>query len=73
MWGDIGNLCVTVLFEICGIQGLLNFFGSIIKLDAGATKFSADIYGIQTIDDHAALDSTDNPVHLPGTITVTSP
>ncbi|MFJ5229570.1 hypothetical protein ACIQBJ_06660 [Kitasatospora sp. NPDC088391] len=73
MWGDISNLCVTVLFEICGIQGLLNFFGSFIKLDAGATKFAGDIYGIQTIDDHAALDSTNNPVHLPGTITVTSP
>lgn len=40
---------------------------------AGAEDFTGDIYAIRTVDDHAALDSTDNPVHLPGTITVTTP
>jgi hypothetical protein len=74
MWGDISNICVPVLLvPICGVQGLLNFFGSFISLTAGATNFVGDIYGIRTSDDHAALGSTNNPVHLPGTITVTSP
>ncbi|MER5638886.1 hypothetical protein ABT095_18220 [Kitasatospora sp. NPDC002227] len=73
MWGTIDNICVTVLIPICGVQGLLNFFGSFIKLNAGASGFDARVYGIQTIDNHAALSSTDNPVHLPGTITVTTP
>ncbi|MCZ7417702.1 MULTISPECIES: hypothetical protein [unclassified Streptomyces] len=73
MWGDIDNICVRVLIKICGVQGLLDFFGSIIPLTAGAEDFDATVYAIRTTDDHAALDSTDNPVHLPGTITVTSP
>ncbi|TWF91577.1 hypothetical protein [Kitasatospora viridis] len=58
MWGTINNICVTVLVPICGVQGLLNFFGSFIKLNAGASGFDADVYGIQTTDDHAALGST---------------
>ncbi len=73
MWGTITNVCVRVLFKICGVQGLLDFFGSLIPLTAGAEDFSGDIYAIRTVDDHAALNSTDNPVHLPGTITVTTP
>ncbi|MFG2822657.1 hypothetical protein ACGFX4_24880 [Kitasatospora sp. NPDC048365] len=74
MWGDIKQICVPVLLiPICGIQGLLNFFGSFIQLTAGATNFDADVYGIQTIDDHSDLSNTNNPVHLPGTITVTGP
>ncbi|WP_405852317.1 hypothetical protein OG361_06310 [Streptomyces sp. NBC_00090] len=73
MWGNITNVCVRVLVKICGVQGLLDFFGSLIPLTAGAEDFAGDIYAIRTVDDHAALDSTDNPVHLPGTITVTSP
>ncbi|GAA4875522.1 hypothetical protein [Kitasatospora terrestris] len=74
MWGDIRQICVPVLLiPICGIQGLLNFFGSFIQLTAGATNFDADVYGIQTIDDHSDLSNTNNPVHLPGTITVTGP
>ncbi|MFH8726924.1 hypothetical protein [Streptomyces termitum] len=73
MWGNITNVCVRVLLKICGVQGLLDFFGSLIPLTAGAEDFAGDIYAIRTVDDHAALDSTDNPVHLPGTITVTTP
>ncbi|KQX57533.1 hypothetical protein ASE09_24555 [Streptomyces sp. Root66D1] len=73
MWGSISNVCVRVLVKICGVQGLLDFFGSLIPLTAGAEDFAGDIYAIRTVDDHAALDSTDNPVHLPGTITVTTP
>ncbi|MFD3535452.1 hypothetical protein [Streptomyces sp. NPDC058664] len=73
MWGTISNVCVRVLIKICGVQGLLDFFGSLIPLTAGAEDFVGDIYAIRTVDDHAALDSTDNPVHLPGTITVTTP
>ncbi|WP_017241499.1 hypothetical protein [Streptomyces sp. SS] len=73
MWGNITNVCVRVLVKICGVQGLLDFFGSFIPLTAGAEDFAGDIYAIRTVDDHAALDSTDNPVHLPGTITVTTP
>ncbi|GGV01520.1 hypothetical protein GCM10010275_45740 [Streptomyces litmocidini] len=73
MWGNITNVCVRVLVKICGVQGLLDFFGSLIPLTAGAEDFTGDIYAIRTVDDHAALDSTDNPVHLPGTITVTTP
>lgn len=73
MWGDITNVCVRVLIKICGVQGLLDFFGSIIPLTAGAEDFAGDIYAIRTVDDHAELSSTDNPVHLPGTITVTTP
>ncbi|MFE5795610.1 hypothetical protein ACFQ8C_23955 [Streptomyces sp. NPDC056503] len=73
MWGTITHVCVRVLFKICGVQGLLDFFGSLIPLTAGAEEFEGDIYAIRTVDDHAALDSTDNPVHLPGTITVTTP
>ncbi|MFD8012171.1 hypothetical protein [Streptomyces sp. NPDC058955] len=73
MWGNITNVCVRVLFKICGVQGLLDFFGSIIPLTAGAEEFAGDIYAIRTVDDHAELNSTDNPVHLPGTITVTTP
>ncbi|MEU3427539.1 hypothetical protein [Streptomyces gardneri] len=73
MWGNITNVCVRVLVKICGVQGLLDFFGSLIPLTAGAEDFAGDIYAIRTVDDHAALDSTDNPVHLPGTITVTVP
>lgn len=73
MWGNITNVCLRVLVKICGVQGLLDFFGSIIPLTAGAEDFAGDIYAIRTVDDHAALNSTDNPVHLPGTITVTSP
>ncbi|WP_406859103.1 hypothetical protein ABZO31_02135 [Streptomyces sp. HUAS MG47] len=73
MWGDIDNICVRVLLKICNVQGLLDFFGSIIPLTAGAEDFSGRIYAIRTIDDHAELDSTDNPVHLPGTITVSTP
>jgi hypothetical protein len=73
MWGNITNLCVTVIFQICGIQGLVNFFGSFISLSTGASNFAGDIYAIQTTDNHAALSSTNNPVHLPGTLSVTSP
>ncbi|MFG3039709.1 hypothetical protein ACGFYZ_22710 [Streptomyces sp. NPDC048330] len=73
MWGNITHVCVRVLVRICGVQGLLDFFGSFIPLTAGAEDFVGDIYAIRTVDDHAALDSTDNPVHLPGTITVTTP
>ncbi|MFC9700828.1 MULTISPECIES: hypothetical protein [unclassified Streptomyces] len=73
MWGTISNVCVRVLVKICGVQGLLDFFGSLIPLTAGAEDFVGDIYAIRTVDDHAALDSTDNPVHLPGTIKVTVP
>ncbi|MFJ7989773.1 hypothetical protein [Streptomyces sp. NPDC096351] len=73
MWGTISNVCVRVLVRICGVQGLLDFFGSLIPLTAGAEDFVGDVYAIRTVDDHAALDSTDNPVHLPGTITVTTP
>lgn len=73
MWGNITNVCVRVLVKICGVQGLLDFFGSLIPLTAGAEDFAGDIYAIRTVDDHAALNSTDNPVHLPGTITVTTP
>ncbi|MEU8524122.1 MULTISPECIES: hypothetical protein [Streptomyces] len=73
MWGDIDNICVRVLLKICGVQGLLDFFGSLIPLTAGAEDFAGRIYAIRTIDDHAELSSTDNPVHLPGTITVTMP
>ncbi|MEU4062573.1 hypothetical protein AB0F25_09065 [Streptomyces wedmorensis] len=73
MWGNITNVCVRVLVKICGVQGLLDFFGSFIPLTAGAEDFVGDIYAIRTVDDHAALNSTDNPVHLPGTITVTTP
>ncbi|MFJ8045950.1 hypothetical protein ACIRBX_36105 [Kitasatospora sp. NPDC096147] len=74
MWGDIRQICVPVLaIPICGIQGLLNFFGSFIQLTAGATNFDADVYGIRTVDDHSDLSNTNNPVHLPGTITVTGP
>ncbi|GGY45370.1 hypothetical protein [Streptomyces omiyaensis] len=73
MWGNITQVCVRVLFKICGVQGLLDFFGSLIPLTAGAEEFAGDIYAIRTVDDHAELDSTDNPVHLPGTITVTTP
>ncbi|MEU6166644.1 hypothetical protein [Streptomyces tanashiensis] len=73
MWGNITNVCVRVLVKICGVQGLLDFFGSLIPLTAGAEDFTGDIYAIRTVDDHAALDSTDNPVHFPGTITVTTP
>ncbi|MFJ5832123.1 hypothetical protein [Streptomyces sp. NPDC093089] len=73
MWGNITNVCVRVLVKICGVQGLLDFFGSLIPLTAGAEDFVGDIYAIRTVDDHAALNSTDNPVHLPGTITVTTP
>ncbi|MEV7569991.1 hypothetical protein [Streptomyces tanashiensis] len=73
MWGNITNVCVRVLVKICGVQGLLDFFGSLIPLTAGAEDFTGDIYAIRTVDDHAALDSTDNPVHLPGTLTVTTP
>lgn len=73
MWGDITNVCVTVLVKICGVQGLLDFFGSFVPLTAGATDFAGDIYAIRTVDDQAALNSTNNPVHLPGTIRVTIP
>ncbi|MEK9518347.1 hypothetical protein MIU24_02855 [Streptomyces venezuelae] len=73
MWGTISNVCVRVLVKICGVQGLLDFFGSLIPLTAGAEDFVGEVYGIRTVDDRAALDSTDNPVHLPGTITVTTP
>ncbi|MGW0118546.1 hypothetical protein [Streptomyces sp. NPDC003327] len=73
MWGTITNVCVRVLVKICGVQGLLDFFGSLIPLTAGAEDFVGDIYAIRTVDDHAELSSTDNPVHLPGTITVTTP
>ncbi|MFB7517313.1 hypothetical protein [Streptomyces sp. NPDC056144] len=73
MWGNITNVCVRVLLKICGVQGLLDFFGSLIPLTAGAEDFVGDIYAIRTVDDHAALNSTDNPVHLPGTISVTMP
>jgi hypothetical protein len=55
------------------VQGLLNALGSIIPLTAGASNFVGDIYAIQTTDDHAALSSTNNPVHLPGTLAVTTP
>ncbi|MFB8403928.1 hypothetical protein [Streptomyces sp. NPDC055912] len=73
MWGTISQVCVRVLVKICGVQGLLDFFGSLIPLTAGAEDFVGDVYAIRTVDDHAALNSTDNPVHLPGTITVTTP
>lgn len=73
MWGKIDRVCVRVIFQICEVQGLLDFFGSLIPLTAGAEEFEGEIYAIRTVDDHAALDSTDNPVHLPGTITVTTP
>ncbi|MER6480192.1 hypothetical protein ACFFSH_23240 [Streptomyces filamentosus] len=73
MWGNISNVCVRVVFQICQVQGLLEFFGSFIPLTAGAEDFRGTIYAIRTTDDHAALNSTDNPVHLPGTITVTTP
>ncbi|WP_370415764.1 hypothetical protein [Streptomyces fradiae] len=71
MWGTIDNICVLLI--ACHIQDLLNFFGQFIPLTSGATDFRGTIYAIRTVDDHAALNSTDNPVHLPGTITVTSP
>ncbi|MEV6331919.1 hypothetical protein [Streptomyces sp. NPDC051909] len=71
MWGTIDNICVLLI--ACHVQELLNFFGQIIPLTSGATSFRGTIYAIRTTDDHAALSSTDNPVHLPGTITVTSP
>ncbi|MCD0451792.1 hypothetical protein LO762_21715 [Actinocorallia sp. API 0066] len=73
MWGNISRLCVTVILQICGIQGLLNFFGSLIPLTAGASGFIGDIYAIRTMDDHAELSETQNPVHLPGSLTVTTP
>ncbi|SEM00993.1 hypothetical protein [Streptacidiphilus jiangxiensis] len=73
MWGNISNICVTVIFQICGVQGLLNALGSIIPLTAGAQNFVGDIYAIQTTDDHAALSSTNNPVHLPGSLAVSTP
>ncbi|MFI8962255.1 hypothetical protein ACIGO8_09080 [Streptomyces sp. NPDC053493] len=71
MWGRIDRICV--LLVACDVQGLLDWFGQFIPLTAGATEFEGTIYAIRTVDDHAALDSTDNPVHLPGTITVTGP
>ncbi|MFI8826246.1 hypothetical protein [Streptomyces sp. NPDC053431] len=71
MWGTIDNICVLLI--ACHVQALLDFFGQLIPLTSGATHFQGTIYAIRTTDDHAALDSTDNPVHLPGTITVTSP
>lgn len=71
MWGTIDNICVLLI--ACHIQDLLNFFGQFIPLTSGATNFRGTIYAIRTVDDHAALSSTDNPVHLPGTIAVTSP
>ncbi|MFJ9824044.1 hypothetical protein ACIRSU_06660 [Streptomyces sp. NPDC101160] len=71
MWGTIDNICVLLI--ACHVQELLNFFGQIIPLTSGAANFRGTIYAIRTTDDHAALGSTDNPVHLPGTITVTSP
>ncbi|MEU6929559.1 hypothetical protein [Streptomyces sp. NPDC046374] len=71
MWGRIDRICVLVI--ACNVQGLLDWFGQFIPLTAGATEFAGTIYAIRTTDDHAALGSTDNPVHLPGTITVTGP
>ncbi|WP_431780573.1 hypothetical protein [Streptomyces chumphonensis] len=72
MWGDITNICVRVLVKICGVQGLLDFFGSLIPLTAGAEDFEGRIYAIRTIDEQAGISDTDNPIHLPGTITVTA-
>jgi hypothetical protein len=73
MWGNISNLCITVLIQICGIQGLLNFFGSIIPITSGASNFVGTIYAIQTTDNHAALSTSNNPVQLPGSLWVTTP
>ncbi|MFC9020801.1 hypothetical protein ACFTZG_32440 [Streptomyces albidoflavus] len=70
MWGDIHQVCLNVVVRICGVQGLLNAFGSVIPLTAGASDFDGTIYAIRATGNRPGLGSTDNPVHLPGSISV---
>ncbi|QKW25551.1 hypothetical protein HUT11_04980 [Streptomyces seoulensis] len=71
MWGDIHQVCLNVVVRICGVQGLLNAFGSVIPLTAGASDFDGTIYAIRATSRHPGPGNTADPVHLPGTITVT--
>ena len=70
MWGDIHQVCLNVVVRICGVQGLLNAFGSVIPLTAGASDFDGTIYAIRATGNRPGLGSTGNPVHLPGSISV---
>ncbi|GAB3667730.1 hypothetical protein GCM10027589_33820 [Actinocorallia lasiicapitis] len=72
LWGEITNMCVIIIIPLCGIEWLAQAVASVLPLTAGATNFRGDFYGIRTTDNHAALTTDNNPVHLPGaTITVT--